>query len=66
MRIRASNSRFAPGVPTGGSIAYMDSQGRLSGFLELVEVNDIMEPVFTRFYQASLGWDGTDPVRSFI
>lgn len=57
---------FRAGVPTGGSIAYMDSQGALPGYLELIEVNDIMEQVFTRFYQASLGWDGSDPVRSFV
>ena len=24
------------------------------------------EPVFSRFYRASIGWDGADPVRSFI
>jgi hypothetical protein len=24
------------------------------------------EPVFSRFYRASIGWDGSEPVRSFI
>jgi hypothetical protein len=25
----------------------------------------VMEEVFTRYYAASLGWDGSDPVRPF-
>lgn len=56
---------FRAGVPTGGSVAYMDTRGAPPGFLELIEVNNIMEEVFTRFYQASVGWDGGDPVRPF-
>ncbi|HZD53524.1 MAG TPA: hypothetical protein VE175_10790 [Woeseiaceae bacterium] len=43
----------------------MDTRGELPGFIELIEVGDLMEAVFTRFYQASVGWDGSDPVRPF-
>jgi hypothetical protein len=25
-----------------------------------------MDETFTRFWKASLGWDGSDPVRSFL
>jgi len=25
-----------------------------------------MDATFTRFWEASRGWDGTDPVRSFL
>ena len=57
---------FRAGVPTGGSVAYLDTHGRLPGMLELIEIGPEMERVFTGFYRASLGWDGTDPVRSFL
>jgi len=56
---------FLAGVPTGGSVGYLDTRGALPGMLELIEIGPMMETVFTRFYQASLGWDGSDPVRPF-
>lgn len=56
---------FQAGVPTGGSVAYLDTAGELPGFLELIELGEMMEAVFTRFYAASLAWDGSDPVRPF-
>jgi hypothetical protein len=56
---------FRAGVPTGGSVGYMDTKGQLPGMLELIELGPVMETVFTKFYAASLGWDGSDPVRPF-
>jgi GNAT superfamily N-acetyltransferase len=56
---------FRAGVPTGGSVAYLDTRGALPGYIEVIELGPIMEHVFTRFYAASLGWDGSDPVRPF-
>ena len=56
---------FRCGVPTGGSVGYMDTKGQLPGMLEVIEISSVMETVFTGFYRASLGWDGTDPVRPF-
>ena len=56
---------FRAGVPTGGSVAYLDTHGALPGFLELIEMGSAMEEHFTGFYRASLGWDGSDPVRPF-
>lgn len=56
---------FRAGVPTGGSVGYMDTKGALPGFVELIELSDAMEQAFTRFYAASLGWDGSNPVRPF-
>jgi len=56
---------FRAGVPTGGSVGYMDTKGALPGFVELIELSDVMEQVFTGFYAASLGWDGSDPIRPF-
>jgi hypothetical protein len=57
---------FLAGVPSGGRIAYMDTTGILPGFVELIELGGGFEAVFSKFYRASIGWDGTDPVRSFI
>jgi len=56
---------FRAGVPTGGSVAYLDTKGALPGFVELIELGDQMERAFTGFFGASLAWDGSDPVRPF-
>jgi hypothetical protein len=53
-------------VPSGGRVAYMDTTRQLPGFVELIELGGAFEPVFSRFYRASIGWDGSEPVRSFI
>jgi hypothetical protein len=39
---------------------------QLPGFVELIELGGAFESVFNRFYRASIGWDGSEPVRSFI
>ncbi len=57
---------FRAGVPTGGAVAYMDDGSNQPGFLELIPVTSGMDETFTRFWQASVNWDGQNPVRSFI
>ena len=57
---------FLAGVPSGGSVAYMDTTALLPGYVEFIEIGPGFEAVFGRFHRASIGWDGTDPVRSFI
>ena len=57
---------FLASVPSGGRVAYMDTTQELPGYVELIELGGGFEPVFSRFYRASIGWDGADPVRSFI
>jgi len=52
-------------VPTGGRVAYMDTTAQLPGMVELIELGADLEPIFTGFYRATLGWDGKDPVRPF-
>jgi hypothetical protein len=44
----------------------MDTTAVLPGYTELIELGGAFEEVFGRFYRASVGWDGEDPVRSFI
>ena len=53
-------------VPSGGRVAYMDTTRELPGFVELIELGGAFESVFSRFYRASIDWDGVDPVRSFV
>jgi hypothetical protein len=57
---------FLAGVPSGGSVAYTDTTAVLPGYLELIELGAGFEPLFSKFYRASIGWDGADPVRPFI
>jgi Glyoxalase/Bleomycin resistance protein/Dioxygenase superfamily len=52
-------------VPTGGRVAYVDTTAELPGYVELIELDDPTDRTFTRFHAASLGWDGSDPVRPF-
>lgn len=56
---------FRAGVPTGGDVVYLDTRGRLPGFIELIPTNPLMEQVFDGFRRATLAWDGRDPVRPF-
>lgn len=57
---------FEAKVPTGGRVAYVDTRAELPGYVELIELDEPTDATFTRFYAASLAWDGSDPVRSFV
>jgi hypothetical protein len=57
---------FFAKVPSGGRVAYMDTTRELPGYVELIELGAGFEALFGRFYRASLGWDGQDPVRPFV
>ena len=67
-RYQASGAElaFLLGVPSGSRVAYMDTTAALPGMTELIELGPGFEPTFNRFYRASIGWDGSDPVRSFL
>lgn len=56
---------FRTGVPTGGSVAYFDTTSHLPGMLELIEMAGETGAVFQFFYDASVGWNGVDPIRPF-
>jgi hypothetical protein len=56
---------FRLGVPTGGEVAYLDTNDALPGFVELIETSPGMERAFGNFYGAALTWDGGNPVRPF-
>jgi hypothetical protein len=57
---------FRLAVPSGGRVGYMDTTTVLPGYTELIELGGAFDEVFGRFHRASVGWDGKDPIRSFI
>lgn len=57
---------FRAGVPTGGDVAYMDGGPAKPGFVELIQATEAMDEVFTGFWRAAQGWDGSDPIRPMI
>ncbi len=57
---------FLAGVPSGGSVAYMDTTAEMPGYVEFIELGEGFDAVFGRFYRESQNWDGKDPIRSFI
>lgn len=66
-RQRGYREVYRAAVPTGGEVVYLDNgSGAEWGFLELLPVTPGMDETFTRFWNASRHWDGSDPVRSFL
>lgn len=64
---RGYHEAFRATVPTGGEVVYLDNgTGAQLGFIELLPVTPGMDATFTRFWEASRGWDGSHPVRSFL
>jgi hypothetical protein len=57
---------FLARVPTGGRVGYLDMTRDLPGMVELIELGASFDPVFSSFYRATIGWDGAEPVRSFV
>jgi hypothetical protein len=51
-------------VSIGARAAYLDSAAELGGMIEVIEVTPGVEALFTHIHQASVGWDGSSPVRT--
>ena len=66
MAAKGHELAFRAGVPTGGEVAYVDGGADSPGFIEFIEATPGMDETFTRFWQASLGWNGSDPVRPMV
>ena len=47
---------FLAGVRCWGS-GLMDTTAQLPGYVELIELGAGFEPIFSKFYRASIGWD---------
>jgi Glyoxalase/Bleomycin resistance protein/Dioxygenase superfamily len=56
---------FRAGVPTGGSVAYLDGGATHAGFVELIPATPGLDAGFTAFWRASVDWDGKEPIRPF-
>jgi hypothetical protein len=54
---------FEDQVPSGARIVYVDATAELPGMIELIEMTEGQERMYTMFRDAALAWDGTDPVR---
>jgi glyoxalase/bleomycin resistance protein/dioxygenase superfamily protein len=54
---------YADVLPSGSRIVYVDSTRDLPGMIELVEHTDAQEQVYDAIYRASIGWDGSEPLR---
>ncbi len=63
---RGYRCAFKADVPTGGAVAYMDDGRNDPGYVELIPATPGMDETFTRFWRASVDWDGLDPVRPFL
>ena len=58
---------YRAAVPTGGEVVYLDNgNGAAEGFIELLPATPGMDATFTRFWEASRTWDGSDPIRPFM
>src|SRR5690606_29180669 len=62
---RGYEAAFSAEVPSGGSVYYMDDGRTEPGFVELIPATSGMDDMFTRFWRASVDWDGADPIRPF-
>jgi hypothetical protein len=54
---------FADRLPSGARIVYVDATRDLPGMLEVVEYTEAQEQVYATIHRASVGWDGSDPIR---
>lgn len=56
---------FQATVGGGDSVYYMDDGRNEPGFIELIPGTPSTDEAFTRFWRASVDWDGKDPIREF-
>ena len=67
---RGYHVAFSAPVPSGGTVYYMADDaggagGGAPGFVELIPATPGMDEMFTRYWRASVDWNGADPVRPF-
>ncbi|MEU6379017.1 VOC family protein [Streptomyces sp. NPDC046909] len=52
-------------LPPGGDVYFLDGGADAPGMIELVQDSPITREIFTAAWRASVGWDGSRPVRDF-
>ncbi|MDF2120218.1 VOC family protein [Roseiarcaceae bacterium H3SJ34-1] len=50
-------------VPSGARVGYFDTVSIFGAMIEVIEMIPVTEDMFTQIQKASVGWDGSDPVR---
>jgi len=62
---RGYRTAFEAPVPSGGTVLYLEDGTFDPGFIELIPATAGMDEMFTRFWRASIDWNGADPIRPF-
>jgi hypothetical protein len=62
---RGYHDAFSTPVPSGGNVYYMGDGPDAPGFVELIPATQGMDEMFTKYWKASVDWNGKDPVRPF-
>jgi hypothetical protein len=62
---RGYHVAFSTPVPSGGTVYYMGDGPDAPGFIELIPATAGMDELFTKYWRASVGWDGRDAIRPF-
>jgi len=62
---RGYAAAFEAPVPSGGTVCYLDAGDHEPGFIELIPATAGMDEMFTRYWRASVDWNGDHPVRQF-
>lgn len=55
---------FEDVLPTQARVRYADASADLPGMIELVEMTNAQERHYASFYEASIDWDGSHPIRN--
>jgi hypothetical protein len=62
---RGYHVAFSAPVPSGGTVYYMGEGANAPGFVEIIPATDGMDEMFTRYWRASVDWNGAEPIRPF-
>jgi hypothetical protein len=62
---RGYHVAFSTPVPSGGNVYYMGDYPGAPGFVELIPATQGMDDMFTKYWRASVDWNGRDPIRPF-
>ncbi len=60
----AGNAMVFEGLMMGAKTCYIDTVQTLGFMIELITANPVAAHVFLQFREASIGWDGRDPIRT--
>jgi hypothetical protein len=62
---RGYHVAFSAPVPSGGTVYYLGGGAGAPGFVELIPATPGTDEMFTRYWRASVDWNGDDPIRPF-